>query len=160
LDLINSPDATKIYLQIQEFLKTGLPYEAPPSIQVYNNMGVSFTKSGRFDQAKEAFEIGLKQVRNNLDSGEIRTRFSYHYMNTQGELTEECRTLLISLEQTMLYNLAYLEETRGRFREALRRYRGVLEKNPLMVEARLRIVRICDVLGRVIVKGNLKVGRR
>lgn len=146
--MMDSPEATKVYLQIRLFLKEGKKSKTPPTIQLYNNMGVSFIKRRRFAEALEVFNIGLGYIEDYEQGKKVGIRFHYHYMSDSGNLTPEMTVLLKSLKQTFLYNLAYLEEARGCFREAVRQYGRVLEKNPLMIEARLRVIWIYQRLGR------------
>ena len=154
LDLFDPQLSSKIYLQLLTLLKSGKQFDCSPSIQVYNNMGVTFMKSGFFQNAFEAFEIGLKQVEECLASGELKAKFEYFFMSDDGKMTAKHLVLLKSLKLAILYNKAMLEESRGRFREAVQQYRLILQMNPLMLEARLRLVRIFHLKGKREVTGR------
>lgn len=151
LDLHDTKSSTQIYLKILKFLKVDKKLEFIPSIQIYSNMGVTFMKNNMYQKANEVFEIGLNQIENCLKSGEVHANFQYSFASKNRvsfeKLSEKNIILLMSLKQTILYNRAMLEEKRGQFREAVSQYREILRGNPLMIEARLRLVRIFHLKG-------------
>ena len=160
LDLHDTKNSSQIYLKILSSLKSDKNSELTPSIQIYSNMGVTFMKNSMYEKANEVFQIGLEQIQNCIESGEIRANFQYSFSSKKScmgeKLSNENVILLKSLKQTILYNRAMLEEKKGRFREAVKQYKLILLDNPLMVEARLRLVRIFHLKGNLYKKINKK----
>lgn len=151
LDLFNSGQSAQIYLRLLSLFKSDRQFEFSPSVQIYNNMGVTFMKNRMFREASEVFAIGLHRVRSSLDSGDVAAPFKYSFSEKSGpehKAAGEDLVLLKSLRQAILYNQAMCYEMDGRFRRAVRQYQDILERNPLMIEARLRLVRIYHVKGQ------------
>ena len=149
--------AAKIYSRILKLLRSDLVEKGPsafrPSIQFYNNMGVTFMHTKRFAEAAKAFsgaKSGIERARRELEGVKTEEEsggLEYDYKHGKSEKRQKL-LLLDSLLQSIRFNEALMVEKQGKFHSSLKMWKSILEVNPSFLEARIRLARIYKHFGK------------
>ena len=154
LDMCDKAMAAKIYSRILKLLKSDLVDKDAsafrPSIQFYNNMGVTFMHTKRFAEAAKAFSVaksGIARARREIEGDTAEGCLEYDYKHGKSEKRQK-RLLLDSLQQSIRFNEALVVERQGKFHTSLKMWKSILEVNPSFLEARIRLARIYKHFGK------------
>ena len=111
-------------------------------------MGVTFMQTGIFTEATQCFLTALSSVEKLMNNEQQDIEYLYKKYRLDVEKKKDA-ILLQGLKETILMNMALMQEHRGKFRLAVKLLEDLLKINPLMIEPRLRLVKLFDLLGNI-----------